>query len=200
MIKKNSKKIEALMSKVNDKTGTTEPERNSALKMAVKLTKKHGSCKSFGKNKVFAKCTSCNGVELQVCKHLLSEYESTLKTSKEETENLKDKAKNTSSTKPKPKKSKVRSATWIKENTRSVNNKRQQRSCGARKEKNAYGHFFGTIGAKIDKLIENGCFTKAQIMNYAGTKMSKVNSHICHLRKDKNCIVNAPRGGVVSFG
>lgn len=87
-----------------------------------------------------------------------------------------------------------------RENTNSVNGKVQQRSCGTRKEKNAYGHFVGTIGAKIDTMIEAGTFTKKQIEAFAGTKMSKVNSHINHLRKDKNVTVNAPRGGVVSFG
>jgi outer membrane biosynthesis protein TonB len=85
--------------------------------------------------------------------------------------------------------------------TRSTNGKTQQRMVGSRKFKNNYGHFYGTIGSKIDRLIENGAFTKKQIQNYAGTKMSKVNSHISHLRKDvKKEIVIDPKTKKVSFG
>lgn len=89
---------------------------------------------------------------------------------------------------------------FTRENTNSANGKKQQRACGSRKVKNAYGHGVGTIGSKIDTMIEHGNFTKKQIEQYAGTKMSKVNAHINHLRKDLNYTVNAPRGGVVSFG
>jgi hypothetical protein len=69
--------------------------------------------------------------------------------------------------------------------TRSTNGKNQQRVTGKRTYQNQYGHYYGTIGSKIDRLIEIGNFTKKEIEVYAGTKMSKVNSHIAHLRKDK---------------
>lgn len=69
--------------------------------------------------------------------------------------------------------------------TRSTHGKIQQRTTGSRRIKNNWGHYEGTIGAKIDNMISKGNFTKKQIESYAGTKMSKVNSHINHLRKEK---------------
>ncbi len=78
--------------------------------------------------------------------------------------------------------------------TRSTHGKMQQRSTGTRRLKNEYGHFIGTIGAKIDMLIGQGCWTKKQIEASAGTKMSKVNSHINHLRKEKGFLVDIVKG------
>ena len=84
--------------------------------------------------------------------------------------------------------------------TRSVNNKFQQRSTGSRRLKNNWGHYEGTIGAKIDSLISKNNFTKKQIMAFAGTKMSKVNSHINHLRKEKLFAVDVNKATkIVSF-
>lgn len=85
--------------------------------------------------------------------------------------------------------------------TGSTHGKLQQRMTGSRKIKNPFGHFYGTIGSKIDRLIEHGAFTKKQIEAYAGTKMTKVNSHIAHLRKDvKKVVVIDPKTKKVSFG
>lgn len=85
--------------------------------------------------------------------------------------------------------------------TGSTHGKLQQRVTGSRKIKNPFGHFYGTIGSKIDRLIENGAFTKKQIETYAGTKMTKVNSHIAHLRRDvKKVVVIDPKTKKVSFG
>ncbi len=70
--------------------------------------------------------------------------------------------------------------------TSSTNGKLQQRVTGERVFRNDFGHYTGTIGSKLDNLIESGKFTKSELATYAGTKMSKVNSHIAHLRKEKN--------------
>lgn len=74
--------------------------------------------------------------------------------------------------------------------TASVNDKRQQRSLGRRTEKNFAGHHLNSIAAKIDEMIKNENFTKKQIVSFAGTKMSRVNAHIHHLRKTKGFTVN----------
>jgi len=84
--------------------------------------------------------------------------------------------------------------------TRSTHGKTQNRIVGKRKFKNPYGHFYGTIGSKIDRMIEHGAFTKNQIQAYAGTKMSKVNSHIAHLRRDIGKIVVLDDKKKVKFG
>lgn len=85
--------------------------------------------------------------------------------------------------------------------TRSTNGKKQQRIVGKRKFKNPYGHFYGTIGSAIDRMIERGCFNKTQIKTFAGTKMTKVNSHIAHLRKDVGKVVIVdPKTKKVHFG
>jgi hypothetical protein len=84
--------------------------------------------------------------------------------------------------------------------TRSTHGKTQQRVCGKRKFKNPYGHFYGTIGSKIDRMIEHGAFTKNQIQAYAGTKMSKVNSHIAHLRRDIGKVIILDDKKKVKFG
>ena len=84
--------------------------------------------------------------------------------------------------------------------SRSTHGKMQQRMVGKRKFKNAYGHYYGTIGSKIDRLIENGAFTKKQIETYSGTKMSKVNSHIAHLRRDVKKVVIFDEKKRVLFG
>jgi hypothetical protein len=84
--------------------------------------------------------------------------------------------------------------------TRSTHGKTQNRMVGKRKFKNPYGHFYGTIGSTIDRMIERGCFTKTQIKTYAGTKMSKVNSHIAHLRRDIGKIVVLDDKKKVKFG
>ena len=85
--------------------------------------------------------------------------------------------------------------------TGSTHGKLQQRTTGSRIERNGWGHFEGTIGAKIDNLISKSNFTKAQNQSFAGTKMSKVNSHIHHLRKEKNFTVNINKTSkIVSFG
>lgn len=85
--------------------------------------------------------------------------------------------------------------------TNSVNHKLQQRVIGKRKVKNFADHYINTIGAKIDDMIKEANFTKKQIEAYAGTKMSKVNSHIHHLRKARNFIVLIDKKTkVVSFG
>jgi len=70
--------------------------------------------------------------------------------------------------------------------TRSTHGKMQQRTTGSRRIKNNWGHFEGSIAAKIDTLISNANFTKKQIMTYSASgKMSRVNAHINHLRKVK---------------
>jgi len=84
--------------------------------------------------------------------------------------------------------------------TRSTHGKTQNRMVGKRKFKNPYGHFYGTIGSTIDRMIERGCFTKTQIKTYAGTKMSKVNSHIAHLRRDKGQVIIVDNKKKVKFG
>jgi hypothetical protein len=84
--------------------------------------------------------------------------------------------------------------------TRSTHGKTQNRIVGKRKFKNPYGHFYGTIGSKIDRMIEHGAFTKNQIQAYAGTKMSKVNSHIAHLRRDIGKVVVLDDKKKVKFG
>jgi len=66
-------------------------------------------------------------------------------------------------------------------------------------DKNSWGHKIGSIGAEIDRLIFTGLYTKEEIEVMAGTKMSKVNSHIAHLRKEKGAVVNVV-AKVVSFG
>lgn len=85
--------------------------------------------------------------------------------------------------------------------TRSINEKRQQRIIGKRAKKNFAGHHMNTIGAKIDNMIKNDNFTKTEIKEFAGTKMSKVNSHIHHLRKDRHFVVVIDKmTKIVSFG
>lgn len=86
-----------------------------------------------------------------------------------------------------------------KYHTRSTHGKFQTRSTGSRRVKNNWGHFEGTIGSQIDVMISKGNFTKNQMMAYAGTKMSKINSHINHLRKEKGFPVKIV-SGIVSFG
>ena len=85
--------------------------------------------------------------------------------------------------------------------TGSTNGKLQQRTLGSREFKNAFGHVVGNIGSKIDNLIVAGTCTKKEIEALAGTKMSKVNAHINHLRKDVkiNVIIN-PVTKKVSIG
>lgn len=85
--------------------------------------------------------------------------------------------------------------------TGSTNGKTQQRTVGSRIEKNNWGHFVGSIGAKIDTMISKSNFTKKQMQAFAGTKMSRVNAHIHHLRKDKgyNVLIDA-KSKIVSFG
>ncbi len=83
--------------------------------------------------------------------------------------------------------------------TRSTHGKTQQRMVGRRAIKNPHGHFYGTIGSKIDRLIENGAFTKRQIEAYAGTKMSKVNSHIAHLKRDVKRVIVIDQNKRVKF-
>ena len=62
----------------------------------------------------------------------------------------------------------------------------QNRCVGSRAERNEFGHTVGSIGAKIDHMIKLGNFDKKQMITFAGTKISKVNNHINHLRKDLN--------------
>ena len=76
--------------------------------------------------------------------------------------------------------------------------KTQNRVCGKRGARNEWGHYEGTIGATLDELIQLARFTKKELVKMAGTKMSKVNSHIYHLRKEKGINIVAPRGGIVS--
>jgi len=60
----------------------------------------------------------------------------------------------------------------------------QNRCVGSRAVRNQFGHTVGSIGHKIDMCCIAGNFTKAQMIAFAGTKISKVNNHINHLRKD----------------
>jgi len=62
----------------------------------------------------------------------------------------------------------------------------QNRCVGSRAERNQFGHTVGSIGHKIDMCCIAGNFTKAQMIAFAGTKISKINNHINHLRKDLN--------------
>ncbi len=85
--------------------------------------------------------------------------------------------------------------------TKSVNDKIQQRTIGTREVKNKWGHFEGTIAAKIDIMISHANFTKKQIVANSGTKMSRVNAHINHLRNTKGFIVKIdPKTKNVFFG
>lgn len=81
--------------------------------------------------------------------------------------------------------------------TGSIGGKIQQRTVGTRTVRNAWGHFEGTIGSKIDSLINQGIYTKKEIEVLGGTKMSKVNSHIAHLRKEKGFDVVLVAGKVM---
>ena len=71
----------------------------------------------------------------------------------------------------------------------------QHRYVGQRHEKNQFGHCLGTIGAKIDELLLAGRYTRKQLAALAGTKLSKINSHISHLRRDCGVRVLSVRGG-----
>lgn len=75
----------------------------------------------------------------------------------------------------------------------------QNRVVGKRGKKNEWGHFENTIGSCLDDLIAIGTYTRKELAELAGTKASKVNSHINHLRKDKGAEIASPRGGKVSF-
>lgn len=81
---------------------------------------------------------------------------------------------------------------------RACNNADQNRCLIKRSEagRNWLGHTVGSIGDKIDKLIQEGKWSKKDIESLAGTKMSKVNSHIHHLRKEKGQSVNIVAGKV----
>jgi len=57
-------------------------------------------------------------------------------------------------------------------------NRGQQSIIGKRGEKNPWGVYEGTIGNTIDYCVQSGIFTKKEIETLAGTKMSKINSHL----------------------
>lgn len=54
---------------------------------------------------------------------------------------------------------------------------------------NKWGHTNGSIGANIDSLIQERKWTKKEIAEKAETKMTKVNSHIAHLKRDKGAFI-----------
>jgi hypothetical protein len=67
--------------------------------------------------------------------------------------------------------------------TRSTAGKLQQRSTGSRSMRNVFTHSYGTIGCVIDTLVlqsgnNNPRYSKAEFAALAGTKVSKVNSHL----------------------
>jgi hypothetical protein len=74
--------------------------------------------------------------------------------------------------------------------TRSTAGKLQQRSTGSRAMRNVFSHAYGTIGATIDTLVlqsgnNNPRYSKAEFAALAGTKVSKVNSHLNNELKKK---------------
>jgi hypothetical protein len=74
--------------------------------------------------------------------------------------------------------------------TRSTAGKLQQRSTGSRSMRNVFTHAYGTIGATIDTLVlqsgnENPRYSKQEFALLAGTKISKVNSHLNNELKKK---------------
>ncbi len=74
----------------------------------------------------------------------------------------------------------------------------QNRITGSPGEINEWGHAEGTIGNTIDRCIALGIFTKEEIALLAGSKVSKVNSHVKNALVDRGYEV-VSNGGVLSF-
>ena len=88
--------------------------------------------------------------------------------------------------------------------TRSTNGKYQQRSTGNRGVKNAFGHAIGTIGSDIDNVIRHpelsGRLSKNEIAANAGTKTSKVNSHLNNeLSKKYGLVYSVDQNGKLKY-
>jgi hypothetical protein len=64
---------------------------------------------------------------------------------------------------------------------------------------NPWGRSEGTIGSTIDYYVQLGIFTKEQIRILAGTKMSKVRSHLYSMKKKGKYTTTKDSKGIISF-
>jgi hypothetical protein len=78
-------------------------------------------------------------------------------------------------------------------------NRNQQSIVGTAGSLNPWGHAEGTIGNTIDYSVQLGIFTKEQIRVLAGTKMTKINSHIRYMTRNDGYVAVASPEGIISF-
>ena len=64
---------------------------------------------------------------------------------------------------------------------------------------NPWGRAEGSIGNTIDYCVQLGIFTKKQIMILAGTKMSKINSHLRSMKEKGEYVAFENENGIISF-
>jgi hypothetical protein len=74
----------------------------------------------------------------------------------------------------------------------------QHRKSGTAGATNPWGRAEGHIGNTIDYCVDLGIFTKAQIATLAGTRLSKINSHIQDLRRGGHSVA-VDADGIVRF-
>lgn len=78
-------------------------------------------------------------------------------------------------------------------------NRDQHSMIGTPGNKNPWGRAEGSIGNTIDYCTQLGIFTKKQIMILAGTKMSKINSHLRSMKEKGEYDAFENEYGIVSF-
>ena len=78
-------------------------------------------------------------------------------------------------------------------------NRDQQSILGKQGDVNPWGQSEGTIGNTIDYCVQLGIFTKEQIKILAGTRLSKVNSHLRSREKKGEYVTIENEHGIVSI-